>query len=189
MKHLLLLVLLCSTLAAQAQKLRKNEIESGMLEKGEKVGVWEYYAYTRDGSQVVTQKYDHTAKKLIFYRPFDDIPYAVQTASGDWTRQRVTHPIFFIGGDAVLAQYMSKLNYPSAAQTKNVQGRVVVTFVVDTLGQASNHQVLVGIGSGCDEEALRVARSIPPQWIPARIGSKAVVSKYELPFTFKMRPQ
>ncbi|WP_460613370.1 MULTISPECIES: energy transducer TonB [Hymenobacter] len=189
MKHLLLLLLLLGTSAAQAQKLRKNEIESGTLEKGEKVGVWEYYAYTRDGSQVVAQKYDHTAKKLLFYRPFDDIPYQVQTPSGEWTRQRVTHPVFFIGGDAALAQYMSKLNYPESAQSKNVQGRVLVSFVVDTLGQASNHQVLLGIGSGCDEEALRVARTIPAQWIPARIGSRAVVSRHELPFTFRLRPQ
>ncbi|MBB4599566.1 protein TonB [Hymenobacter luteus] len=188
MKQLVLLLFLLASLTAEAQKMRKNDLESGMLEKGEKVGVWEYYAYTRDGSQVVTQKYDHTTKKLLFYRPFDDVPYAVQNAAGDWTRQRVKHPVFFIGGDAALAQYISKLNYPAAAQNKNVQGRVLVSFVVDTLGQASNHQVVLGIGSGCDEEALRVARSIPAQWIPARIGSRAVVSKYELPFTFRMRP-
>lgn len=189
MKRLVLSLLLLTCGAAHAQKMRKSELESGLLEKGEKVGVWEYYAYTRDGSQVVTQKYDHTAKKLVFNRPFDDVPYPVQTATGDWTRQRVTHPIFFIGGEAALAQYLTKLNYPAAAQSKNVQGRVVVSFVIDTLGQASNHQVLLGIGSGCDEEALRVARSIPAQWIPARIGSRAVVSKYEMPFTFRMKPQ
>ncbi|RPD49481.1 energy transducer TonB [Hymenobacter sediminis] len=189
MKQLLLPVLVFASLAAHAQKMRKNDLESGMLEKGEKVGVWEYYAHTRDGSQVVAQKYDHTAKKLVFFRPFDDIPYPVQDTKGEWTRQRVTQPVFFIGGDAALAQYMTKLNYPVAAQSKNVQGRVLVSFVVDTLGQASSHQVVLGIGSGCDEEALRVARSIPAQWIPARIGSRAVVSKYEMPFTFRMRPQ
>ncbi|RSK50793.1 energy transducer TonB [Hymenobacter rigui] len=189
MKQLLLLCLLLVSVGAQAQKLRKTDAGSGILDKGEKVGVWEYYAYTRDGSQVIAQKYDHTTKKLVFFRPFDDVPYAVQTAGGEWTRQRVTHPIFFIGGDAALAPYMSKMAYPSAAQTKNVQGRVVVSIVVDTLGHATDQQVLFGIGYGCDEEALRVARTIPDQWIPARIGSRAVVSKYELPFTFRLRPQ
>lgn len=189
MKHVLLACLLIYSAGAQAQKLRKTDTGSGMLDKGEKVGVWEYYAYTRDGSQVITQKYDHTAKKLVFFRPFDDVPYAVQSASGEWTRQRVTHPIFFVGGDAALAPYMTKLVYPPTAQTKNVQGRVMVSIVVDTLGHATDQQVLYGIGSGCDEEALRVARSIPDQWIPARIGSRAVVSKFELPFTFRLRPQ
>ncbi|RSK37445.1 energy transducer TonB [Hymenobacter metallilatus] len=189
MKQLLLLCLLLTTVGAHAQKLRKTDTSSGMLEKGEKVGVWEYYAYTRDGTQVIAQKYDHTAKKLVFFRPFDDVPYAVRTASGEWTRQRVTHPIFFVGGDAALAQYMSKMVYPAAAQNKNVQGRVVVSIVVDTLGHAIDQQILFGIGSGCDEEALRVARTIPDQWIPAHIGSRAVVSRFELPFTFRLRPQ
>lgn len=189
MKKLLLCCFLLTTLGAHAQKLRKTEAASGMLDKGEKVGVWEYYAYTRDGSQVIAQKYDHTARKLLFFRPFDDVPYAVRTATGDWTRQRVTHPVFYIGGDAALAPYMSKLVYPAAAQSKNVQGRVLVSIVVDTLGRASNQQVLLGIGSGCDEEALRIARSIPDQWIPARVGSRAVVSKYELPFTFRLSQQ
>ena len=188
MKQLVLFVLL-SVLwsgAAQAQKLRKTEWESGMLEKGEKVGVWEYYAHTRDGSQVITQKYDHTAKKLVFFRPFDDIPYQVQGPGGQWTRQHLTQPVLYIGGDAALASYMTKLNYPSVAQSKNIQGRVVVSFVVDTLGRAADHKVLLGIGGGCDEEALRVCRNIPQQWIPARIGSRAVVTQHELPFTFRL---
>lgn len=189
MKHVLLFALFLLTLSAQAQKLRKTDTGSGMLDKSEKIGVWEYYAYTRDGSQVIAQKYDHTTKKLIFFRPFDDVPYAVRNAAGDWTRQRVTHPIFYIGGDAALAPYISKINYPAAAQAKNVQGRVLVSIVVDTLGHATDQQVLLGIGSGCDEEALRVARSIPDQWIPARVGSRAVVSKFELPFTFRLRTQ
>jgi periplasmic protein TonB len=189
MKQFLLGCLLLAAYGTQAQKLRKTDAASGMIDKGEKVGVWEYYAYTRDGSQVIAQKYDHTTKKLLFYRPFDDVPYAVRTASGEWTRQRVTHPIFFIGGDAALAPYMSKMVYPAGAQAKNVQGRVVVSIVVDTLGHATDQQVLYGIGAGCDEEALRVARTIPDQWIPARVGSRAVVSKFELPFTFRLRPQ
>ncbi|WP_426489621.1 energy transducer TonB [Hymenobacter sp. 102] len=189
MKQFLLGCLLLAAYSTQAQKLRKTDAASGMLDKGEKVGVWEYYAYTRDGSQVIAQKYDHTTKKLLFYRPFDDVPYSVRTASGEWTRQRVTHPIFFIGGDAALAPYMSKMVYPANAQAKNVQGRVVVAIVVDTLGHATDQQVLYGIGAGCDEEALRVARTIPDQWIPARVGSRAVVSKFELPFTFRLRTQ
>jgi periplasmic protein TonB len=189
MKHILPFLLLILTLSAQAQKLRKTDTGSGMLDKGEKVGVWEYYAYTRDGSQVIAQKYDHTTKKLVFFRPFDDVPYPVRNAAGEWTRQRVTHPVFYVGSDAALASYVSKLNYPAAAQAKNVQGRVLISIVVDTLGHAIDQQVMLGIGSGCDEEALRVARSIPDQWIPARVGSRAVVSKFELPFTFRLRPQ
>ena len=187
MKKFLFLCLLICSVSAQAQKLRKTDAGSGMVEKGDKTGLWEYYAYTRDGSQVITQKYDHTTKKLVFFRPFDDVPYSVKDASGEWTRQRVTHPIFFIGGDAALVPYMSRLNYPAGAQSKNVQGRVLISIVVDTLGHAIDQQIIVGIGSGCDEEALRVARTIPDEWIPAQVGSRAVVSKFEIPFTFRLQ--
>ncbi|SNR51752.1 energy transducer TonB [Hymenobacter mucosus] len=188
MKQLLLLavlIFLCS-LTTHAQKMRKTEWESGMLDKGEKIGVWEYYAYTRDGRQVITQKYDHSAKKLLFFRDFDDVPYAVQSPAGEWTRLHLTQPPLFLGGDPALAQYMSKLNYPPAAESRNIQGKVVVSFVVDTLGRASDYKVLLGIGGGCDEEALRICRTIPNQWLPARIGSHAVVVKHELPFTFRL---
>ncbi|MBT2557002.1 energy transducer TonB [Hymenobacter sp. ISL-91] len=189
MKHAFLFALsfiLLQSFSAPAQKLRKTAAGSGLIEKGEKVGEWEYYASTRDGSQVIVQKYDHTAGRLVFFRPFDDVLYPVQTASGEWSRARLTHPVFFIGADPALAAYTSRLSYPTAAAAKNVQGRVIVTITVDTLGRASNQQVLLGIGSGCDEEALRVARSIPDQWIPARVGSRAVVSKVDVPFTFRM---
>lgn len=189
MRHFFLFSLACGLLLsapATAQKLRKTAAGSGLMEKGEKVGVWEYYATTRDGSQVITQKYDHSAGRLVFFRPFDDVLYPVSMAAGEWSRARVTQPVFFIGGDPELTTYTSRLSYPSAAESKNVQGRVVVTITVDTLGRASNQQVLLGIGSGCDEEALRVARSIPDQWIPARVGSRAVVSKIDVPFTFRL---
>ena len=171
---------------ASAQKLRKTASGSGLLEKGAKVGVWEYYATTRDGSQVVVQKYDHSAGKLLFFRPFDDVLYPVRAADGEWRRERVGQPIFFIGGAPELATHTSRLSYPAPAQAKGVQGRVIVTITVDTLGHASNQQVLLGIGAGCDEEALRVARNIPDQWIPARVGSRAVESKIDVPFTFRL---
>lgn len=192
MKQVFLLALLSGLLVttpAASQKLRKTDAGSGLLEKGQKVGVWEYYAFTRDGSQVVTQQYDHSTGKLVSFRAFDDVPYLVQGDNGSWSRQRVTHPIFFIGGDTRLATYLGKLSYPAAAASRRVEGRVVVTLTVDTLGHASNQQVLLGIGAGCDEEALRVARSIPNEWIPAYIGNRAVVSKIDVPFTFRLAAQ
>jgi protein TonB len=61
-----------------------------------------------------------------------------------------------------------------------------VEFVVDTLGRISNHKVVQSIGNGCDEEALRVARTLPNEWVPGRLGTKAVPVVYELPFTFRL---
>jgi len=163
-----------------------TEWESGMMEKKNKVGVWEYYGYTPSKRQVTVQKYDHTNKKLVYYRPVPETYYNTEVKPGQWTRRLVDQPPLFIGGDAALAAYTTRLNYPAAAQERKIQGRVTIVFTLDTLGRASGHKVLSGIGGGCDEEALRVAREIPDQWIPARVGSKAVPIEYELPLTFRL---
>ena len=170
----------------QAQR-RKNDLEAGEMVKGKKVGVWEYFSLTRDGRQVLVQRYDHTANKLLFYRPIEDVPYETEVQPGQWTRTRVQQPPLFIGGEAALAAYMARLNYPQQAQSRNIQGRVLVSFAIDTLGRATSHKVLMGIGGGCDEEALRLSRTIPAQWIPARLNGRAVPVVYELPFTFRLQ--
>ena len=189
MKQLLLFVglLLAGPGLATAQRLRQTQWEKGTLEKGQKTGVWEYYAYKRDGTQVVAQKYDHTQHKLLEYRPLDDVPYKIELTPGQWTMANLDRQPMFIGGDGQLVSYMSKLNYPEVAQDRKLQGRVVVAFVIDTLGRTSDHKVLLGIGGGCDEEALRVCRTIPNDWIPARKNGRAVPVIYELPFIYKLR--
>ncbi|MBD2767405.1 energy transducer TonB [Hymenobacter sp. BT664] len=185
-KVLLFCTLLLLPFAATAQRQRSTTWESGVLEKGEKVGEWEYYSYSALGERVVTQRYDHTANKLVYCRP-DDKLYKAEVSRGRWESIQLTQPPWFIGGHEALAAYTSKLRYPPAAEARNVQGRVVVSFVVDTLGHLSDYQVVRGIGSGCDEEALRVARTVPDQWLPGRLGTKALPVVYELPFTFRLK--
>lgn len=176
----------CLPLFAGAQRVRSTNWERGTVEKGEKIGEWEYFSYSVKGERVVTQRYDHTSHRLVYSRP-DDKLYEVETAGGRRDHVALTQSPWFIGGHEALAAYTSKLNYPAAAQARNVEGRVVVSFLIDTLGRASGHRVVQSVGSGCDEEALRVSRTVPNQWLPGRVGSRAVPIFYELPFTFRLR--
>ncbi len=90
------------------------------------------------------------------------------------------------GGMGGFTEYMIKnLSYPTAAKEANVQGMVVVSFVVDAEGKVGSLEVLRGIGKGCDEEAVRVI-SNSGTWTPAKIGGKAVASKMTLPVQFKL---
>ncbi len=171
---------------AAAQRQRTTTWESGTLDKGEKVGEWEYYSYSALGERVVTQRYDHTANQLRYCRP-DDKLYKTETAPGRWEPTQLAQAPWFIGGHEALAAYTAKLRYPPVAEARNVQGRVMVEFVVDTLGHLSNFQVVEGIGSGCNEEALRVARTMPNRWVPGRLGTRAVPVVYALPFTFRLK--
>ena len=90
------------------------------------------------------------------------------------------------GGSDKLMEYISEnIKYPIEAREKGVQGRVVVGFVVEHDGSASNVKILRGIGSGCDEEALRVISSMP-KWEPGKQRGKTVRVSYYLPVYFKL---
>jgi protein TonB len=173
-------------LSAQAQKMHTTKWESGMLDHHTKVGVWEYYGITASKDMVVVQRYDHTEKKLLYYRPGSDVLYSTEMTPGQWQRHAVDRPPLFIGGDAALAAYTTQLQYPQLAQERNIQGQVTIGFVVDKQGKTSAHRVLRSIGGGCDQEALRVAKTIPDEWIPAQIGGHDVAVEYELTLTFRL---
>ncbi len=82
--------------------------------------------------------------------------------------------------------YLSKnLHYPDAARENNIEGRVILQFVVNEDGVVSDIQVMRGIGGGCDEEAVRVLKAMPP-WKPGKQNGKAVKVRYNLPISFKL---
>ena len=183
------LFLLLGTVAARpalAQRMQTSKYEKGMMDKGQKVGVWEYYGYTASGEQLVVQRYDYDKHKLIYYRPGGYATYLTEVKPGEWKYVQPDQSPMFIGGEGVLASYMARVVYPQAAERSGLQGRVLVTFQIDTLGRPSNYRLTQRIGKECDDEALRVARELPQTWVPARIGSRAVVVEYELPFTFRL---
>ena len=93
----------------------------------------------------------------------------------------------FPGGNEKLMEFISSnIQYPQEAKEKGVQGRVHVNFVVDTDGCIGDVKVLRGIGGGCDEEAVRVVKSMP-QWQPGKQRGKAVKVAYTIPFDFKLQ--
>ena len=91
------------------------------------------------------------------------------------------------GGEAKLMEYIAKnIKYPQIARETGIQGRVFVGFVVEPDGSVSNVKVLRGIGGGCDEEAMRVVKSMP-KWKPGKQRGKAVRVSYMLPVNFKLQ--
>ncbi|WP_413670897.1 TonB family protein [Mucilaginibacter sp. Mucisp86] len=92
----------------------------------------------------------------------------------------------FKGGIEAFGKFlMTNIRYPKAAHDNNVQGRVIITFVVEKDGSLSNMKVVRGIGSGCDEEAVRVL-SISPAWKPGIQNGKPVKVQYSVPISFTL---
>ena len=93
----------------------------------------------------------------------------------------------FPGGTAKLAEYLQKnIKYPQMARESGIQGRVFVNFVVEPDGSVSNVKVLRSLGGGCDEEAMRVVKSMP-KWKPGKQRGKPVRVSYILPVNFKLQ--
>ena len=88
------------------------------------------------------------------------------------------------GGMQAFMTYVSEnINYPPIALRTGVQGKVFVQFVVNTDGSLVDFVVVKGIGSGCDEEAVRVLQS-SPKWIPGKQRGKPVRVRIMVPVFF-----
>lgn len=92
----------------------------------------------------------------------------------------------FPGGEIEMMKFLrNNLRYPAKAVEANVTGQVIVNFVVDKDGKITNIKVIRGIGFGCDKEAIRVLKKMPP-WDPGEMGGKAVPVYYTFPITFRL---
>ncbi len=93
----------------------------------------------------------------------------------------------FPGGEAALMKYLqSHINYPPMAAENNVQGKVVVQFVVDKTGKVGEVKVVRSVDKDLDREAVRVCKSLP-KFTPGRQNGQAVSVWYTLPVTFKLQ--
>jgi len=93
----------------------------------------------------------------------------------------------FPGGEAAMMKYIAEnIKYPPMAKEAGIKGTVFVTFVVDRDGNVTNPQVMKGIGGGCDEEALRVIKSMP-KWSAGEQNGKKVLVKINVPIRFVLR--
>lgn len=93
----------------------------------------------------------------------------------------------FPGGDARLLEFLYReLRYPSLALESKIQGLVVVQFIIDENGSITQPSITRGIGGGCDEEALRVVKSMPV-WKPGKQRGRAVKVRYNLPVRFQLK--
>ena len=92
----------------------------------------------------------------------------------------------FPGGDGARMKYLaSNIKYPTLARESGIQGRVFVTFVVETDGRVTDVKILRGIGGGCDEEAVRVIKNMP-KWNPGKQRGKSVRVQFNMPILFKL---
>ena len=92
----------------------------------------------------------------------------------------------FPGGDAALMNFLAQnINYPPSAVDNNIEGKVMVQFVVTRTGEIGEVKVVRPVDPELDAEAVRVVKLLP-KFIPGEMDGKPVNVWYILPVSFKL---
>ena len=95
----------------------------------------------------------------------------------------------FPGGPAAMMEFISRsIVYPVSALKQELQGRVIVSFIVERDGRLSNAKVVKSVAPDLDKEALRIVKKMP-RWIPGQQNGRKVKVKYTVPVTFRLNKQ
>ena len=92
----------------------------------------------------------------------------------------------FPGGTTAMLQWIQQnMRYPQSALDEGIQGRVFVRFIVEKDGSISNPEILRGVNTALDNEALRLVRAMP-KWTPAKMNGQPVRFRFTMPITFRL---
>lgn len=98
----------------------------------------------------------------------------------------VEHMPEYPGGDEAMMKFIQKnIQYPKMEREADIQGRVVVGFIVDLDGTITDVAIKKGVSPGLDKEAMRVVQAMP-KFSPGKQQGKAVRVQYVLPIIFKL---
>ena len=112
--------------------------------------------------------------------------FDLATYKEDTVYQTVEEMPEFPDGIEGLMDYVAQnVKYPESAKENNLQGRVIVKFVIEKDGSVSNVEVGRGWGNELDDEAVRVAKAMP-KWKPGKQDGKPVRVSFMLPINFKL---
>ena len=106
-------------------------------------------------------------------------------------KEKVYHQVVeqqpsFPGGREELFKYLTyNVKYPIDAAKNKIEGRVLVTFVVEHDGSISNVDVANSVYPSLDKESIRVVSGMS-KWIPGKVNGKTVRVKYTIPITFRL---
>ena len=93
----------------------------------------------------------------------------------------------FPGGEGELFKFIQQnISYPAMERDNDIQGRVIVGFVVNEDGSVSDVAVKKGVSNGLDKEAIRVVKLLP-KFKPGKQQGKSVKVAYVLPIMFKLQ--
>ena len=138
---------------------------------------------TEEMNQAITAVVGTGAPSAVVSAP---VGPAVEADDDDRIYEMVEENAQFPGGEEACLKWLSEhIKYPSIAQEKGVQGRVILNFVVNRDGSIVDVKTLRSPDESLSKEAERVVKMMP-KWKPARQGNKTVRSRFNLPVMFRL---
>jgi len=89
------------------------------------------------------------------------------------------------GEEALMKHILGNLKYPKTAKDKGIEGRVIIRFVISKTGEVTNVEVLRGLYPDCDNEGVRVIKSMP-NWTPGKQDGKEVPVYFTIPIVYRL---
>ncbi|QKJ31872.1 TonB family protein [Mucilaginibacter mali] len=164
--------------------LKDYVIAEGQYTNGRKTGEWKYYGKLWK----LMNKFDFDNNQLTFHQPtHDDSVHVYRVLKGrDTIATLMERPPIYLGSDILFRSLLYNLRYPAEAVKKRVSGRVVIGFTIDEKGHVHDYRVVGSLGYGCDEEALRVVKLIPEDWVAGQYKGSNVAVVMNLPVAFTL---
>jgi TonB family protein len=132
---------------------------------------WKLANANRSVKEIVEEK--SAVGQVYFDRGTDDQVFTVVEAMPE-----------FPGGDRELRRYINQnAKYPFSMLKNKIEGKVIVTFVIDRFGYLNNIRVVKGMDSILDKVAVYLVSKMPA-WKPARQGGRAISCRYTVPVEF-----
>lgn len=136
--------------------------------------------------QVLSPDQQQLASNLTSYSSDNNSEGSIYASRGDKKTLKNYIPPSFPGGQSSLAKFIQQnLVYPSEAIYNNIEGEVVIKFLVQSDGTLSDLEVQKGLGYGCDDEVKRIVEYMP-NWIPGSLNGKKIKMPYSLPIRFQL---
>jgi TonB family protein len=109
------------------------------------------------------------------------------TGMTDGAYQKVdVMPVYPGGNEALLKYIIDSTHYPKDAKIQNIQGKVLVRFVVNANGSVQDVSVLKGVSPSLDAESVRIVKTLP-KFKPAELEGKTVPVWYVIPIQFSLQ--
>ena len=141
---------------------------------------------------MIDESYQEDSSKRIVYAPngdmvdWEDINIDDEPTDTNEIYMVVEDSPQFPGGLQALLDYLhDNIKYPESCRRDSIQGRVIISFVVEKDGSISGVKITKSLSPECDKEALRVLNMMP-HWQPGVYHDQPCRTKVCIPIVFKL---